>query len=340
MLSVRSRLSSLVVAVLALSTLTLGLVLGACTQEPEGGDEDIVDGELPPLPDNPPSAKVPPASGVLFGAFVGVGENSTADFENQERRIGRRWVIDNRFYSTEDWTERTQWSIANKKIPLITWEPGAWKLDDIIAGTHDELFRAKATSLKDMGAEIFLRWGHEMNGNWYAWSGEKNGGAAGGPAKYIAAWKHMHDLFQEVGATNVVWVWNPLVTDVPSAAWNHWTNYYPGDEYVDWVGLDAYNWGTSSTCCVWQSFPTLVDALYRDYAGKKPLMLPETSSAELGGSKAAWIREMHATLKTQYPEIKALVWFDINKETDWRVHSTPETLEAYKEMAHDPYFNP
>jgi hypothetical protein len=185
MLSVRSRLGSLAVVLVA----TLGLA--ACTQEPadEGGDEDIVEGELPPLPLNPPSAKVPPENGVLFGAFVGVGENGTADFENQERRIGRRWVIDNRFYSTEDWTERTQWSIANKKIPLITWEPGAWKLDDIIAGTHDALFRAKAESLRDMGAEIFLRWGHEMNGNWYAWSGEQNGGAAGGPAKYIAAWR-------------------------------------------------------------------------------------------------------------------------------------------------------
>jgi beta-mannanase len=316
------------------------LSLVACTNEPK--DDEIGDdgGELPPLPEAPPSAKVPPVQGALFGAFVGVGDESPEDFESQERKLGRRWVIDNRFYSSEDWNERTDWTISQKKIPLITWEPQGWPLDEIIAGTHDDLFRERARSLRDKGVEIFLRWGHEMNGNWYPWSGEMNGGAAGGARKYIDAWRHMHDLFAEEGASNVVWVWNPLVTDVPAAAWNHWTNYYPGDEYVDWVGLDAYNWGTSSPCCVWQSFPTLVAQLYADYAGKKPLMLPETSSAELGGSKAAWITEMHQSLKTEFTAIKAVVWFDIDKETDWRITSSQATLDAYRAMALDPYFNP
>ena len=115
-----------------------------------------------------------------------------------------------------------------------------------------------------------------MNGNWYPWAGANNGGANGGPAKYIAAYRHVHDLFVADGATNVYWVWCPLVADVPAEAWNHWTNYYPGDAYVDWVGLDAYNWGNSSSCCTWQSFTELVTDLYNDYAGKKPIILPET----------------------------------------------------------------
>jgi len=304
-------------------------VLTAC-----GGDD-------PPLPEleAPASAKVPPAEGALFGAFVGVGTESEVDFAAEEELIGRRWVIDNRFYSFEDWiNDRTRWDIEKHKIPMITWEPHE-PLDEIIAGTHDVVFRARAEGARDLGAEIFLRWGHEMNGNWYPWSGAMNGGADG-PAKYIAAYRHVHDLFAEVGADNVVWVWCPLVTDVPAEPWNHWTNYYPGDEYVDWVGLDAYNWGTSASCCVWQSFPILIALLYGDYAGKKPLILPETASTELGGSKAEWIREMHQALTTDYTAIKAVVWFDINKETDWRVASSSATLEAYKAMAHDPYFNP
>ena len=140
---------------------------------------------------------------------------------------------------------------------------------------HDDVYHQRAQGARDLGVDILLRWGHEMNGNWYPWAGANNGGANGGPAKYIAAYHHVHDLFVADGATNVYWVWCPLVADVPAETWNHWTNYYPGDDYVDWVGLDAYNWGTSSSCCTWQSFGDLVTDLYNDYAGKKPLIVAE-----------------------------------------------------------------
>jgi beta-mannanase len=183
-----------------------------------------------------------------------------------------------------------------------------------------------------------------MNGNWYPWAGANNGGAdagvSGGPAKYVAAWRHVHDLFVKAGATSVIWVWCINAGDVPGDAWNHWTNYYPGDDYVDWVGIDAYNWGSSSSCCVWTAFADLVDAPYQDYAAKKPILLPETASAEVGGDKAAWINDMHQLIKAQYTDIKGVVWFDINKETDWRIASSPAALAAYKAMAQDPYFSP
>jgi hypothetical protein len=320
---------------LASFALVAALGLCGCTEEP---GSDVPD--LPDYPDAPPSAKIPPATGALFGAFVGVGSESPDDFEAEEALIGRRWVIDNRFYSFEDWiNDRTRWIIERHTIPLVTWEPHE-PLDEIIAGMHDEVFHQRAEGAKALGAEIFLRWGHEMNGNWYPWSGAMNGGAEGGPEKYIAAYRHVHDLFVADGATNVVWVWCPLVTDVPAEPWNHWSNYYPGDEYVDWVGLDAYNWGTASDCCVWTTFPSLITALYQDYKDVKPLMLPETSSAEVGGDKAAWIGEMHRTLMENYTAIKAVVWFDIDKETDWRIASSEKTLDAYRTMALDPYFQP
>ncbi len=322
--------------------LACALTLAACGSDGGGkGGGGDGDSDLPEL-EVTASAKVPPKDGALFGAFVGVGTESEKDFQAEEELIERRWAIDNRFYSAEDdWLgERTKWDVAHHKIPLVTWEPHEHKLDDLVAGKHDATLRKRAQAAKALGAEIMLRWGHEMNGNWYPWAGANNGGADGGAQKYVAAWRHVHDIFVEEGATNVVWVWCPLVTDVPSAGWNHWTNYYPGDEYVDWVGLDAYNWGTSSSCCVWQSFSTLITRLYNDYAGKKPLIIPETASAELGGDKAAWIDDMHARLKKNFTAIKAVVWFDINKETDWRVASSPKTLEAYKAMGLDPYFNP
>jgi hypothetical protein len=334
--------------------LALSFSLAACGdsggKDKGGGDGDNSgdgdgggDGDLPPLTKTP-SAKVPPKTGALFGAFVQVGENGGEDaFQDEEKLISRHWVIDNRFYSAnDDWvSDRTKWDVAQHKIPLVTWEPHEHNLDDLVAGKHDDVLKKRAQAVKALGAQIFLRWGHEMNGNWYEWSGAANGGeAANAPAKYIAAWRHVHDLFKKEGATNVVWVWCPLVADVPNEPWNHWTNYYPGDDYVDWVGLDAYNWGSSSNCCVWQSFPTLIRRLYVDYAGKKPLIIPETASAELGGSKAEWIDEMHTTLMENFPEIKAVVWFDIKKETDWQIASSPAALKAYKAMALDPYFNP
>jgi endoglucanase len=311
----------------------------------DGGQPPATDGGTaaeagpPPHATTTPSAK-PPAQGALFGAFVGVGTESPTDFTAEEAILGREWAIDNRFYSYEDWiNDRTKWDIAQHKIPLVTWEPHE-KLDEIIAGKHDEMLHTRAAGAKALGAEIYLRWGHEMNGNWYPWSGAQNGGATGGAEKYIAAYRHVHDLFVKDGATNVIWVWCPLVADVPNEGWNHWTKYYPGDEYVDWVGLDAYNWGSSSSCCTWMSFADLVTDLYRDYEKVKPLMLPETASAEVGGNKGAWITEMHRALKQEFSAIKAVVWFDINKETDWRIASSPGALAAYRAMALDPYFNP
>jgi beta-mannanase len=306
-----------------------------------------------------------------MGAFVDIiaGEDAgdATDYDSEQRfiaaeeLIGRKWVIDNRFYddATEFVSPRTEWDKANQVIPLITWMPygNGNPLVEIIQGVHDAAIQAEAQKAKALGVQVLMRWGHEMNGNWYPWAGYINGAAgtdggaeggaddggvpSAGPAKYVAAWRHVHDIFVQEGATNVLWVWCPNDNDVPDAPWNHWTNYYPGDDYVDWVGIDAYNWGTSSSCCIWQSFTTLLTGSpYQDYSATKPIMLPETASAEVGGSKAAWITAMHQALKTEFSGIRAVVWFDINKETDWRINSSPSALSAYDSMALDPFFNP
>jgi endoglucanase len=367
------------VALLGAAVLLSGGMGGACgsqgaasSQEPAGTADasaiDAADAVAPPprdaaenldgfsVPDATPSA-LPPSHGALLGSFVGAEPETQTDpqsealFTGEEALINRAYAIDNRFYDdhTEWVNDRTQWDIAQHMIPMITWMPygDGDPLDEYIAGTHDAAVIAEAQKAKALGVQILMRWGHEMNGNWYPWSAWNNGGADGGAAggaagaaKYVAAYKHVHDLFVAQGATNVLWVWCINVADVPNAPYNHWSNYYPGDAYVDWVGLDAYNWGSSSSCCVWQSFSDLVVAPYQDYVGKKPMMLPETASAEVGGDKAAWINDMHQALKTEYTAIQGVVWFDINKETDWRIASSPAALAAYKAMALDPYFSP
>jgi beta-mannanase len=180
-----------------------------------------------------------------------------------------------------------------------------------------------------------------MNGNWYPWDGSHNGANQTATAKYVSAFRHIHDVFTGAGANNVLWVFSPNCDSVPGDSWNQWANYYPGDSYVDWMGVDGYNWGNVQTTSTWRSFSAIFSTIYSGLAAKgKPIIIPETASAEGGGDKAAWISGILPALKSSFPGIKALVWFDTNKETDWRMDSSTAAKTASVTMANDPYFNP
>ena len=282
-----------------------------------------------------------PARGALLGAFVGTGT-----IPQLEATLGRKLAISHNFYGwTDDYTTWVRTTLAAGYIPLVTWE--TWvngvgvSLDEIINGGHDTMIRARAQSAVSIGQKFFLRWGHEMNGNWYPWDGWHNGASAAATAKYITVYRHIHDLFVAEGASNVLWVFSPNVDSVPGDAWNQWANYYPGDPYVDWMAFDGYNWGTVQAGSTWRTFAAITGTIYAGLAAKaKPIMIPETASAELGGDKAAWIAAILPALQISFPAIKALVWFHMNKETDWRVDSTPQAGASFVTMAGDPYFNP
>jgi Glycosyl hydrolase family 26 len=287
------------------------------------------------------SALLVPAQGALLGAFVGTG--TLAAFEAE---LGRQVAINHNFVGwTDDWTTMLSGLAAGGRIPIITWE--AWvngvgaPLTNIIGGTYDSMITARAQAVKAFGKKFFLRWGHEMNGNWYPWDGANNGANLAATATFIAAYRHIHDLFVAAGATNALWVFCPNVASVPGDSWNQWQNYYPGDAYVDWTGFDGYNWGTVQATSTWQTFATIAGSIYASLAAKgKPIMIPETASAEQGGDKTAWIAGILPAMKTMFPEVKALVWFQMNKETDWRVDSSPSAATAFISLAKDPYFNP
>ena len=286
------------------------------------------------------AAPLAPAQGALLGAFVGTGT-----LAQLETTIGRKLAITHSFHSwADDFTARLATNLAGGRIPLVTWEP--WTnsvgipLDDIINGVHDAMIQTRAQSAKNVGGMFFLRWGHEMNGNWYPWDGFHNGANATGPAKYVSAYRHIHDIFTSAGATNVLWILCPNSDNVPNDAWNQWSAYYPGDTYVDWIGVDGYNWGDVLPASGWRPFSNIFGTLYPSMASKgKPILIAETASAEAGGDKAAWIAGILPALRT-FPAIKGLVWFHINKETVWTVDSTPASASAFVTMANDPYFNP
>jgi hypothetical protein len=219
-------------------------------------------------------------------------------------------------------------------VPMVTWLPvrdgshgpdqPEFTLRQLRAGAHDGYIRTWAAGAAAWGHPLLLRFAPEMNEPGNAWSANVNGNSA---RDFRLAWRRVHDLFAQVGASNVAWVWSPnvLTPGSPPLA-----SLYPGDRYVDWIGIDGYNWGTSQRRSHWQSFaqvfgPTLqaVRALT-----KKPLMLTEIGSSESGGSKAAWIRDFFVQLRRN-PDILAFVWFDFDKETDWRVDSSATSRAAF-----------
>ena len=149
-----------------------------------------------------------------------------------------------------NWTEdfRPQAVIAAYRqdtIPVITWEPWAglehgtsqpdYALARIIAGDYDQYIARFATAVRNQKWPVALRFGHEMNGDWYPWSERKSGNHAG---EYVRAWRHVHDIFTNLHADNAIWVWSPnIVRPVPSVQLKP---LYPGDDYVDWVGMVGY----------------------------------------------------------------------------------------------------
>lgn len=217
---------------------------------------------------------------------------------------------------------------------LLTWEPWTWgggvsqpaySLDRIAAGDFDAYLREWGTALGQWGQPVYLRFAHEMNGDWYPWAEGVNGNGTG---DYVAAYQHVHDVVASTGATNISWVWNP---NVPYWGSTPLDQLFPGAGYVDLVALDGYNWGTSQSWSTWQEPQALFGegiAQLRRLAPGKPIVIAETASSELGGSKPQWISSLFSYVSAQQ-DVVALVWFHINKEADWRINSTTASADAF-----------
>ncbi|KUI25238.1 glycoside hydrolase family 26 protein [Mycobacterium sp. GA-2829] len=213
--------------------------------------------------------------------------------------------------------------------PVITWEPWFWRTDvdqvdgallaEIADGRHDDLLTAWAAALAQCGTPVLLRFAHEFNGDWYPWTPARGTP----PQTYVAAWRHAHDLFRRVGATNVQWMWSPDAESEPPAPW------YPGDDCVDVVGIDGYNWGTTRPWSRWTAPVEIFEPALTAVRAltDRPVILAEVGCAEHGGSKPDWISDLVAWAAAQ-PDVGAVIWFDHDKETDWRIASTPAAAAA------------
>lgn len=235
----------------------------------------------------------------------------------------------------------------------LAWEPHAfgrdplnqpeYRLERITAGDWDNDIRRWARELRDFGYPVYFRPMCEMNGDWVTWGGTVNGNT---PDDYIPAWRHIHDIFQQEGAANVKFVWSPNRDGDAASAQGTFNTYYPGDAYVDYLGINGYNWGrlytTPEWTSQWQLFEEVFGPSYDVFTSRtsKPVVIAETATTEVGGDKAAWITDAFARLPERFPRIEMLTWFNINKETDWRINSSDASLNAFREVFRAPDATP
>ena len=178
--------------------------------------------------------------------------------------------------------------VGHGAMPFISWEPRdhvggvnqpKFALRTIIGGVYDPFIQQWARDAAAWGRPLYVRFAHEMNGDWYSWSPGVNGNTS---AEYVASWRHVVDIFRQEGAVNVRWVWSPtglFERSTPLA------EVYPGDDYVDWLGPNAYNWGTSREWTKWIDLTTVMGQTY-DVLTRltdKPMVIAEMAAAERGG---------------------------------------------------------
>ena len=310
---------------------------------------------------------------VAVGVYLPNAVYDTAIFDRFAEEIGRKPAY---LVWYEQWAngpfapehqnilaQYDQWGIT----PVMAWEPydakgdtidqPDFRLANIIAGNFDAYIDSWALGLAAYGKTVFLSFAHEMNGNWYPWGVGVNGNQ---PGEFVAAWRHVVDRFYILGASNVRWVWvpNEEYEDVPALA----RDVYPGDVYVDWFGMNGFNWGAAirwqSCDCqsAWRTFDEIFAGTYANLLSiaQKPIMILETASSEVGGDKAAWISDAFlASLPNDYPAVRAVTWFNEmatgletiedgevvpTTEVDWPVTSSSASLAAYREAVNEPYF--
>jgi beta-mannanase len=268
-----------------------------------------------------------------YGAWLG-DFPTTASVSTYEQLSGHHLDV-GQFYI--DWSSNfsfiqpyLQTLDADHSTPMVTWMPSQYNTQQIANGAADSYIQNFAIGVRNYGKPIQLRPMHEMNGNWYSWGiGDSS---VNTNASYIKAWQHIVTIFRQQGATNAKFIWS--ITSSNVGAGSSFTGAYPGDNYVDYVGVDGYNWGTTQSWgSTWQSFDQIFSAPYQALTQltSKPILIPEWASAEIGGNKAAWITDAFQQLaSSKYARVVGADWFNMNKETDWRINSSSAALAAYQ----------
>jgi len=249
-----------------------------------------------------PRVNLPPQGKLYHGFYwggVGTDEHDPSEHDVTQEDVARyegaigaktAWIYfsNNWFESRKFPVEMCSWIRQLGKIPYIRLMlrsdvdqrhgEKTFSLQKIIAGEFDVDLRAWARGAKSFGSPILVEWGTEPNGDWFSWNAKWNGGAREGPVRYIAAYRHVVDLMRAEGADNLQWVWHVNWLDEPERKWNAFENYFPGENYCEWVAFSAYGPTTPTTRDGTESFAFKLREAYprlTTLAPGKPIIIAE-----------------------------------------------------------------
>ncbi len=283
----------------------------------------------------------PTTAGALFGAFVQPGPTTGADRRSAvtalETSIGRPLAMERVYYRwDEPWpTADDAWTRDAARIPYISWnitgaDGTSARWADIAAGADDPILHARAADLIAFGSPVVFSFSHEPD----------NDGPAGTASDFIAAYRHVHDVFEADGVTNVTYAWTMTASSFQTGAA---AAFYPGDDVVDVIAADGYDWYGCPQGGSWRSFDQIFASFYAfgQEHGKRMIV------AEWGvredpaspGRKATWIDDASAQLQ-RWPGIVAVLYFDADRGCPRWVDSSASSLAAFRAMGAEPYFNP
>jgi mannan endo-1,4-beta-mannosidase len=219
----------------------------------------------------------------------------------------------------------TNWS--HGAITLLSWGPTGTTLAAVAAGDWDGTITRLAVQVAAVKIPIAISFAHEMNGNWYPW-----GTQAATPAQFVAAWRHVHDLFAAAGASNTIWVWSPnVINPMPGV---NIAAYWPGNAYVTWAGMVGYWVPAPAGQDTWNTLYGPTEQVIEAFTGD-PILITETG-AQQGTGKAGRVTSMLAGLKAD-PRVIGLVYFNYGtaqgKRADWTLQDDPAALAAYRVAA-------
>lgn len=323
---------------------------------------------------------LPPFWGAYLGAFTDFNTKTayTEDHVRASRITAFEDLAEHRLawvYFTQQWyrglqfpRKRVQTIWDQGAVPYIAFLPSSgtfygpgpnqeypereYTLQRIIDGVFDPQLRAWADGARDLGIPVLLSFGAEVNDEWGTWNARWNGAGetAGygdptypdGPERYRDAYRHIVRLFREEGAGNVTFFFH-ADTYAPSTSWNTLDLYYPGDSYVDWVGISVY--GSLDPRVPISPFARKIDVsgVYRTLAkiSKRPMAIVEMGTVDdAARGKAAWIRSAFATIRSgRYPRIRAATWWDMDSGVNTRIDSSPDALAAFQNGVSGSFFS-
>ena len=281
-------------------------------------------------------SKIAPKKGALFGSYematpgAGGKEQYKKQILAKEQFNGRKYDIVHYFYKWDatlpSWREH--WIIDGGRTPMISWAGPV--VTTILDGSQNAHIDKQARALRDLNHPVILRFFWEMDGNF-------NKARAVGSEQYKQAWRLLRQRFQAAGADNVEFAWVPTADGFRRGEAQKW---YPGDDAVDWIGADGYNWYpvSNNESSKWRSFKEIFDPFYQWAKERnKPLIIGEMGVQEDPADpnrKAQWLRDSAIAMERDFPLIKAVIYFngDGGRQIPWFVESSGPSKEAWRDV--------